>query len=150
MKPFAFLALLFSMTSTLTTAHAAEIKYPSDYTWEIDMGNGRIERGLSRTFKMNELDMQALHPSLGCQADETLVNGGCSAIYGVTMQGSMPLTLRSKPNEHKWICNFAADLGSALGLDGNKPATALPADQLKGATYLILTCEKKRSSEAID
>lgn len=138
MKQTAFFILALSFIS----AAAQAVTLPSDYVWEIDMGHGRIERGLSRTFKMNELGMEALHPSMACHDDETLVNGGCSAIYGVTLQGSMPLTLRSKPTEHKWICNFAADMNSALGLDGNKPATTLPADQLTGATYLILTCEK--------
>lgn len=138
MKQIAFLVLALSLISTVAYTDTL----PSDYVWEIDMGHGRIERGLSRTFKMSELGMAALHPTLACHDDETLVNGGCSAVFGVTLQGSMPLTLRSKPNEHKWICSFAADLGSALGLDGNKPATTLPADQLMGSTYLVLTCEK--------
>ena len=148
MKNILFINFLIASTLTCsfganTFASATPDKtLPADYVWEIDMGHGRIERGLSRSFKMSELGMEALHPSMACHDDETLVNGGCSAIYGVTLQGSMPLTLRSKPDVHKWICNFSADMSSALGLDGNKPNAALPADQLTGATYLILTCEK--------
>ncbi len=148
MKMFSFINALIVSTLTCgfglnaSAVTASDKTLPSDYVWEIDMGHGRIERGLSRTFKMSDLGMEALHPSMACHDDETLVNGGCSAIYGVSLQGSMPLTLRSKPDVHKWICNFASDMSSALGLDGNKPTTALPADQLTGATYLILTCEK--------
>lgn len=145
MKKILLINALIASTLTcafVVRAQAAET-LPFDYVWEINMGHGRVERGLSRTFKMSDLDMAALHPTMACHDDETLVNGGCSAIYGVTLQGSMPLTFRSKPNEHKWICNFASDMSSALGLDGNKPTTALPSDQLTGATYLVLTCEKK-------
>ncbi len=159
MKQIVFLTsiLLSIVTSTLLTLASASTtldeikavtanasKYPFDYVWEKPSGANRIQRGISTTSKLNELSSRSLNPILTCHADETLVNGGCSAVYGFKLQGGMPLAQTSDPGVEKWICNFDVDLASALTVDGDKqpPQTFLPADQLTGTTYIVVTCEK--------
>ena len=119
----------------------AETKLPAEYVWEKPAGTNRIERGVSLTVKMSDVKDGFQFQQLACHPDESLLNGGCVAVYGFKLQGSMPLNTSDSPLS-RWSCDYNSDLASALTLEGNKPAVSLPADQLQGTMYIVLTCEK--------
>ena len=119
----------------------AEAKLPSEYVWEKPAGINRIERGVSLTVKMSDVKDGFQFQQLACHPDENLLNGGCVAVYGFKLQGSMPLNTSDSPLS-RWSCDYNSDLSTALTLDGAKPAAVLPADQLQGTMYIVLTCEK--------